>query len=128
MTISNGVKIKPLGDRILVKPHTSEEVTKSGIVLPESAEKEQKEQGEVVAIGGGPKNKKPPPQNRPTPPFFSKIYFLLTKPQIALVFGNFLLPFATPIFSPPILPKKDEIDKVQYKFLKDEDVLWIVEK
>ena len=39
---SNGVNIKPLGNRILVKQATEAEVTASGIVLPDTAEKEKK--------------------------------------------------------------------------------------
>jgi chaperonin GroES len=52
------MKIKPLGDRVLVKPLNAEEVTVSGIILPDTAEKEQKEQGEVVAVGTGSNIKK----------------------------------------------------------------------
>ncbi len=52
------MNIKPLGDRVLVKPLTQEEVTKSGIVLPDTAEKEKKEQGEIISIGDGEKIKK----------------------------------------------------------------------
>lgn len=44
--------IRPLGDRVVVKPLPSEEVTKSGIVLPDTA-KEKPQEGEVVAIGPG---------------------------------------------------------------------------
>jgi chaperonin GroES len=44
--------IRPLGDRVVVKPLPNEEVTKSGIVLPDSA-KEKPQQGEVVAVGSG---------------------------------------------------------------------------
>jgi len=47
------VNIKPLGNRILVKQSTQEEVTASGIVLPDTAEKEKKAQGKIVAIGSG---------------------------------------------------------------------------
>lgn len=43
---------KPLGDRILVKPKESEEMTKSGIVLPDSA-KEKPQEGEVISVGEG---------------------------------------------------------------------------
>lgn len=46
-------KIKPLGDRVVVKPLEKEEVTASGIVLPDTVEKEKKAEGEVVAIGPG---------------------------------------------------------------------------
>lgn len=92
------MKIRPLGDRILVKPQTAAEVTKSGIVLPESAEKEQKEQGEIIAVGGGEKIKK-----------------LHLKIGQTVVFGKYG-------------GEEIEIDKVQYKFLKDEDILGVVEK
>ena len=47
------MQIRPLGDRILVQQLTSEEVTRSGIVLPETAEKEKKAQGRIVAVGNG---------------------------------------------------------------------------
>lgn len=47
------MKVKPLGDRILVKEASSEEVTKSGIVLPETAEKKKSGIYEVVAVGDG---------------------------------------------------------------------------
>jgi chaperonin GroES len=47
------MNIKPLGNRILVKQLTTEEVTKSGIVLPATADKEKKAQGKVVAVGSG---------------------------------------------------------------------------
>lgn len=44
--------IRPLGERVVVKPLPTEEVTKSGIVLPDAA-KEKPQQGEVVAVGSG---------------------------------------------------------------------------
>lgn len=47
------MNIKPLGDRIVVKPLKKEEVTASGIVLPDTVEKEKKAEGEVVAVGPG---------------------------------------------------------------------------
>lgn len=47
------MKIKPLEDRVLIEPISSEEKTKSGIVLPDTAEKEKPEQGKVVAVGQG---------------------------------------------------------------------------
>lgn len=43
--------IKPLGERILIKQTEQEEVTKSGIVLPETASKEKPIIGEVLAVG-----------------------------------------------------------------------------
>jgi chaperonin GroES len=46
------LKVKPLGDRLVVKPLEEEEVTPSGIVLPETA-KEKPQKGEVLAVGPG---------------------------------------------------------------------------
>ena len=46
------MKLKPLGSRVLVKPNESEERTKGGIYIPDTA-KEKKYQGEVVAVGPG---------------------------------------------------------------------------
>lgn len=46
------IKLKPLGDRILVKRIDSEERTKGGIIIPDSA-KEKPLEGEVVAVGPG---------------------------------------------------------------------------
>jgi len=51
MGTSNG-SIRPLGDRVLVRPTQREEVTKSGIVLPDTA-KEKPQRGEVIAVGAG---------------------------------------------------------------------------
>jgi len=46
------VKVKPLGDRVLVRPLEAEEISKGGIILPDSA-KEKPQEAEVVAVGGG---------------------------------------------------------------------------
>ena len=47
------MKVKPLGNRILVKQVSAEAVTKSGIVLPSTAEKNEKSQYEIVELGNG---------------------------------------------------------------------------
>lgn len=47
------MQIKPLGDRVLVKPVKEEEVTASGIVLPDTVDKEKKAEGEILAVGNG---------------------------------------------------------------------------
>lgn len=49
------VKVKPLGDRILVKVGEPEETTRSGIIVPGSA-KEKPQEGLVVAVGKGKTN------------------------------------------------------------------------
>jgi chaperonin GroES len=46
------INLKPLGDRLIVKPIEQEETTASGIVLPETA-KEKPQKGEVLAVGPG---------------------------------------------------------------------------
>lgn len=91
------MKLKPLGDRIVVKPVTQEEVTKSGIVLPDTVEKEKKEQGEVIAIGDGEKIKK-----------------LNLKVGDKVIFGKYA-------------GDEVEIEDTEYKVLKEEDVLAVIE-
>jgi chaperonin GroES len=91
------MKLKPLGDRIVVKPVTQEEVTKSGIVLPDTVEKEKKEEGEIVAIGDGEKIKK----------------FNLQIGQ-KVIFGKYA-------------GDEVKLEDVEYKVLKDEDVLAVIE-
>jgi chaperonin GroES len=46
------VKLQPMGDRLVVKPIQSEEKTKSGIYLPDTA-KEKPQEGKVIAVGPG---------------------------------------------------------------------------
>ena len=47
------MQLKPLHDQVIVKPITDETITKAGIVLPDTVDKERPEKGEVVAIGPG---------------------------------------------------------------------------
>jgi len=91
------MKLKPLGDRIIVRPVTEEEVTKSGIVLPDTVEKEKKEEGEIIAIGDG-----------------EKITKLGLKEGDKVIFGKYSGEEVT-------------IDDIEHKVLKDEDVLAKVE-
>ncbi len=91
------MKLKPLGDRIIVKPVTEEEVTKSGIVLPDTVDKEKKEEGEVIAIGDGEKVKK-----------------LNLKVGNKVIFGKYS-------------GEEVKLEEVEYKVLKEEDVLAKVE-
>ena len=46
------LKLQPLADRVIVKPMEEEEVSKGGIILPDTA-KEKPQKGEVVAVGPG---------------------------------------------------------------------------
>ena len=53
MTLSATAKsLKPLGDRLVVRPTPREEMTKSGIVLPDTA-KERPQEGTILSIGPG---------------------------------------------------------------------------
>ncbi|MBU0598207.1 co-chaperone GroES [Patescibacteria group bacterium] len=91
------MRLKPLGDRIIVKPVTEEEITKSGIIIPDTVEKEKKEEGEVMAIGDG-----------------EKIQKLNLKKGDKVIFGKYSGEEVT-------------VDEVEYKVLKDEDVLAKIE-
>ena len=51
------MKLRPLSDRIVVKPIEREAKTASGIILPESA-REKPQEGEVIAVGPGARNEK----------------------------------------------------------------------
>jgi chaperonin GroES len=46
------VKIRPVGDRVVVKPTAKEEVSKGGIIIPDTA-KEKPQEGTVIAVGAG---------------------------------------------------------------------------
>jgi chaperonin GroES len=47
------LSLQPLGDRVVVKPLESEEVSASGIIIPDTVKKEKAERGTVVATGPG---------------------------------------------------------------------------
>ena len=47
-----GTSIKPLADRVVVKPEAAEEMTKGGLIIPDTA-KEKPQKGTVVAVGPG---------------------------------------------------------------------------
>jgi chaperonin GroES len=49
---ATATKLQPLGDRVVVKPTAREEMTKSGIVLPDTA-KEKPQRGSIIAAGQG---------------------------------------------------------------------------
>jgi len=52
MATATATKITPLGDRLVIKPKEREEMTKSGIVLPDTA-KEKPQEGTIIAVGPG---------------------------------------------------------------------------
>jgi chaperonin GroES len=52
MTVTTALNLRPLGDRVIVEPIEQEEVTASGLYIPETA-KEKPQQGNVLAAGPG---------------------------------------------------------------------------
>jgi len=50
--VVKAVKLEPLGDRVVVRPSSKEEVTKGGILIPDTA-KEKPQEGDVIAVGPG---------------------------------------------------------------------------
>jgi len=91
------MKLRPLGNRIAVQPIAEEEVTKSGIVLPDTVDKEKKAEGKVVAIGEG-----------------EKITKLNLKIGDKVIFGKYA-------------GEEVKVEKTEYKILSDEDVLAVIE-
>ena len=53
----SNLRVTPLRDQIIIEAQLPEEVTESGIVIPDTAEKNRPEQGVVVAVGPGKRSK-----------------------------------------------------------------------
>jgi chaperonin GroES len=53
MATKKRLSISPLGDRIVVEPLSREDVSASGIIIPDTASREKPERGTVVAVGTG---------------------------------------------------------------------------
>jgi len=89
--------LKPLGDRVVVKPTPQEEVTKAGIILPDSVDKEKKAEGEVVAIGNGEK--------------ILKLNLSTGQKVVYRQYGG----------------EEVTVDEVEYKILSEDDLLAVIE-
>lgn len=50
---TKSLSLQPVGDRVVVRPAASEEVSASGIIIPDTVKKERAERGTVVAVGPG---------------------------------------------------------------------------
>ena len=53
--VTAGIGIRPLGDRVLIEPlnRKDETLTKGGIIIPDTVDKEKPHQGKVIAVGPG---------------------------------------------------------------------------
>lgn len=96
------MRIKPISNYILIEPIKEEEKTKSGILLPDTAEKERPEQGKVIAVGPGRKDKK---GNR---------FPLEIKTGDKVLFTKYG-------------PNEIKVDNKEYLIAKEDDILAIVE-
>lgn len=96
------MKLKPLRDHVILEAITSEEKTKGGIVLPETADKERPEQGKVVAVGPGRLNLKG-----------QRVPMEVKKGDIVL-FSKYG-------------PNEIKVDDKEYLVAKEDDILAIVE-
>jgi chaperonin GroES len=96
--------LKPLGDRVLIKPMVEEEKSKGGIVLPDTISKEKPQVGEVLSVGPGGINKE------------GKLVPMTVKKGDNVVYAKYS---GTDI--------KDDDDE-DYLLLSEKDILAIVEK
>ncbi|MGQ9557732.1 MAG: co-chaperone GroES [Desulfurispora sp.] len=94
--------IRPLGERVVVKPLPSEEVTRGGIVLPDTA-KEKPQKGEVIAVGPG------------------RLLDNGTRVPVDVKVGDQVL------FS-KYAGNEFKIDDVEYLILREADILGVIEK
>ena len=95
-------KIKPLGDKILVEVLEAEEVTKGGIILPDTA-KEEKAEGKVVAVGPGKVLES------------GKVQPLEVKKGDRILFGKYS-------------GNEVKIDGVEHLIMREDDILGVIEK
>ena len=96
------MNIKPLSDHVLIEPIKEEERTKTGILLPDTAEKERPEQRKVVAVGPGRKDET------------GKIIPMEVKPGSKVLFTKYG-------------PSEIKVEGKEYLIAKEEDILAILE-
>ena len=95
------MKIRPLGDRVLVEPQKEDEVKKGGIIIPDSA-KEKPQQGTIIAVGQGKRDD-----------------------------NGKLIPLTVKAGDKVLMPKyggtEVKIDDKEYQIVREEDILGIIE-
>ncbi len=97
------MKIKPIVDHILIEASEEEEKTESGILLPQTAEKERPEQGKVIAVGPGRKNDE------------GKVIPLEIKEGQKVLFSKYG-------------PTEIKVGDKEYLIAKEEDILAVIEE
>jgi len=96
------MKIKPISDHVLIEAIVQEEKTKTGILLPETAEKERPEQGKIISVGPGRKTSA------------GKIVPMEVKAGNKVLFTKYG-------------PNEIKVDGKEYLIAKEEDILAILE-
>ncbi|MDD5693370.1 MAG: co-chaperone GroES [Patescibacteria group bacterium] len=95
------MKIKPLSDKVVIKPLEAEQKTASGIVIPDTA-KEKPAQGEVVAVGPGKVKE-------------GKSIAMTVKIGDKVLYSKYS-------------PQEVKVDGTEYLIISEEDILAIIEK
>ncbi len=95
--------LKPVGDNLILKPLDKESVTASGIIIPETSDKERPERGEIIAVGPG------------------KVLENGNRRVIDLKVGD-------QVVFKKYAPDEIEIDKVKYLIVAADDVMAVIEK
>lgn len=95
------MKIKPLGDRVLIEP-LREEKRRGGIILPDTVDKERPEKGLVVAVGAGKKDDN------------GKIIPMNVKKGDKVLFTKYG-------------PNEIKVDEKEYLIAREEDILAIIQ-
>jgi chaperonin GroES len=96
------MQIKPMNDYLLIEPIKEDEVTKGGIVIPETAREERAVKGKVIAIGSGKLNDK------------GERIPLTIKEGQTVIFKKYA-------------PDEIKIDDKEYYFVREDDILAVVE-
>lgn len=96
------MNLRPLNDYLLVEPFKEEEVTKGGIVIPETAREERPIKGKVIAVGPGKLNDKG-----------ERVSMTIKEGQV-IIFKKYA-------------PDEVKIENNEYYFVREDDVLAIIE-
>jgi chaperonin GroES len=97
------MKVKPLSDYVLVEPIKQEEITKGGVLIPETAREDRAIRGKVIAVGPGKLNDKG-----------ERIPLSIKEGQI-VIFKKYA-------------PDEIKIDDKEYYFIREDDIMAIIEE